>query len=76
MAPRTRSIFEAILAHYPEAETGVPAARALHVVTIDSVPLAYYEWTGSEWNLSSVGTGGLSFPPYMFADRIPARCAA
>ncbi len=71
LAPRTQSIFEAVLANYPEEETGIPAHRVLHIVTIDRVPIAFWEWDGDEWELKSVGTGGLSFPPYMFAERMP-----
>jgi len=34
-------------------------------------PIAFYEWDGSDWIYQSAPTGGLSFPPYAYADRIP-----
>ena len=69
LAPRTESIFRSIMETY-DTSLG-PAHRALHIVTLDSVPLSYYKRVEDAWELSSTGTSGLSFPPYMFAERIP-----
>lgn len=71
LTKRNEAIFKAIISHYPEQPNGVPAANTIHVLTIDEAPIAYYEWTGTEWTRSEVPTGGLSFPPYFYADRIP-----
>ncbi len=71
LTKRNEAIFKAIISHYPEQSNGVTAANTIHVLTIDEAPIAYYEWTGTEWTRSVAPTGGLSFPPYFYADRIP-----
>lgn len=71
LASRTEAIFDAVVSLYDEDEVGVPARNALHIVSLNTVPIAFYEWTGEEWLLKTAGTSGLSFPPYMFADRMP-----
>lgn len=68
---RNEAIFEAIIAHFPEQANGVPAANTIHVLTVFEAPIAIYEWTGTGWTRSVRPTGGLSFPPYFYADRIP-----
>ncbi len=71
LTKRNEAIFKAIISHYPEQASGVPAANTIHVLTVDEAPIAYYEWTGTAWVRSVAPTGGLSFPPYFYADRIP-----
>ncbi len=71
LTKRNEAIFEAIVAHYPEQANGVTAANTIHVLTVFEAPIAIYEWTGSAWTRSVQPTGGLSFPPYFYADRIP-----
>lgn len=71
LAPRTEAIFDAILSFYEEEKTGVPIENALHIATIDNAPISFYDFENGEWNLGSVGTSALSFPPYMFAERMP-----
>lgn len=71
LTARNEAIFKAIISHYPEQANGATAANTIHVLTIDEAPIAYYEWTGTEWVRSVAPTGGLSFPPYFYADRIP-----
>lgn len=71
LTKRNEAIFKAIISYYPEQGSGVTAANTIHVLTIDEAPMAYYEWTGTEWTRSVTPTGGLSFPPYFYADRIP-----
>lgn len=71
LTARNEGIFKAIVSHYPEQPHGVTASHTVHVLTIDEAPIAYYEWDGAEWTRSVAPTGGLSFPPYFYADRIP-----
>ncbi len=47
------------------------ASQTVHTITLREVPIGFYEWSGTEWVYDSVPTSGLSFPPYIFADRIP-----
>lgn len=68
---RNQDIFEAITWHLPERSHGVTRANMVHAITLRDVPISYYEWTGSEWTYNEVPTGALSFPPYMYAGRIP-----
>jgi hypothetical protein len=70
---RNRAILEAITSHRSDQPSGVTAADTIHVVALEDVPISYYEWTGSEWMSAVAPTGGLSFPPYAHADRIPAK---
>jgi hypothetical protein len=67
---RNRSIFEAITFYFPDT-AGASKANTVHIITVDEAPIAYYEWSGSEWTYASAPTGGLSFPPYAYADRLP-----
>jgi hypothetical protein len=67
---RNRAIFEAIVSHYEEPASGIPVTATVHVIALNEVPINYFEWSGSEWTEGSVLTGGLSFPPYAYADRI------
>tara|TARA_R110002073_G_C9489873_1_gene580738 strand:- start:3119 stop:4135 length:1017 start_codon:yes stop_codon:yes gene_type:complete len=67
---RNRSIFEAITFYFPET-AGASKANTVHIITVDEAPIAYYEWSGSEWTYETAPTGGLSFPPYAYSDRIP-----
>lgn len=71
LTQRNEAIFEAIVSHYPAQANGVTAANTIHVLTVFEAPIAIYEWTGTEWTRSVRPTGGLSFPPYFYADRIP-----
>ncbi len=71
LTQRNEAIFEAIISYYPEQANGVTAANTIHVLTVAEAPIVIYEWTGSEWTRSVRPTGGLSFPPYFYADRIP-----
>jgi hypothetical protein len=67
---RNRSIFEAITFYFPDT-AGTSKANTVHVITVDEAPIAYYEWSGSEWTYATDPTGGLSFPPYAYRDRMP-----
>ncbi len=71
LTARNEGIFKAILSYFPEQASGVPAANTIHVLSVDDAPISYYEWTGTAWTRSVTSTGGLSFPPYVYADRIP-----
>ena len=71
LAPRNEAIFEAIISYYPEQANGAPAANTIHVLTIEEAPMAYYDWNGVQWTRVVTPTGGLSYPPYFYADRIP-----
>lgn len=73
LATRNRAVFEAIISYFPEQASGVPASNTIHVVTVDEMPIAFYEWDGSAWNYDTAPTGGLSFASYLYADRIPER---
>ncbi|MBL4633045.1 MAG: hypothetical protein JKY56_04190 [Kofleriaceae bacterium] len=69
---RNEAIFEAITSYFPVQASGVTAENTIHVITLNEAPIAYYDWDGSEWSYQTAPTGGLSFPPYAYADRIPA----
>ncbi len=68
---KNQAIFEAIVSYFPDSPFGVPAANTIHFISLDEAPIPFYEWTGSEWQYDTAPTGGLSFPPYAYADRIP-----
>lgn len=68
---RNQGIFEAITYHFPAQDHGVSSANTIHVITLDEAPISFYEWDGTNWNFATAPTGGLSFPPYAYADRIP-----
>jgi len=71
LTERNEAIFDALVAHFPEQRLELDPERVVHVLDLRSVPLSYYEHVDGEWVLDTVGTGGLSFPPYMHGDRIP-----
>ena len=48
-------------------------SNILHLISLSTVPIPFYEWDGSEWQLMEVPTGGLSHPLYIYEDRIPDR---
>ena len=68
---RNIDILNAILAQYPTQDHGVGREDTVHVVTLNEVPISYFEWTGTTFQEGVVPTGALSFPPYVHADRIP-----
>ncbi len=68
---RAIAIFEAIVAHLPEDPLSIPASNTIHLMSFNEVPIPFYEWNGAEWIYNSVPTGGLSLPPYTYADRMP-----
>lgn len=72
LTERNEAIFDALVAHFPETALELDPQRVVHVLDLRSVPLSYYEHVDGQWVLDTVGTGGLSFPPYMHGDRIPA----
>ncbi len=68
---RNAAIFNAMVAQLPAEELGLDVANTVHILNLRSVPLSYYEHRDGEWVLDTVGTGGLSFPPYMHVGGIP-----
>lgn len=71
LTQRNESIIRAIVSYFPEQAHGVPAGNTIHVLAVNEAPISYYEWTNNEWVYATAPTGGLSFPPYAYADRIP-----
>lgn len=71
LTDRNTQIFDAMVRQFPAEELGLDPANTVHILNLSSVPLSYYEYEDGEWVLDTVGTGGLSFPPYMHGDRIP-----
>ncbi len=72
LTARNEEIFDAFVANFPGEELGLDPAQTVHIVDLKSVPLSFYEYVDGQWVLDTVSTGGLSFPPYMHGDRIPA----
>jgi hypothetical protein len=68
---RTEAILEAIVAHMPSDTLDVPAHRTVHLISLQEVPIPFYEWDGAAWVYDSVPTGGLSLPSYIYEERMP-----
>lgn len=68
---RSTNIFEAIISKSPKDSLGISDAHTIHVISLQNVPIGFFEYTNDTWIRSSVPTGGLSMPPYYLADRVP-----
>jgi len=71
LTPRTTGIFESMTAVLPAEDLGLDRTRVVHILDLKSVPLSFFEWVEGAWELDTVSTAGLSFPPYMHGERIP-----
>ncbi|HBP17531.1 MAG TPA: hypothetical protein DEA08_07050 [Planctomycetes bacterium] len=69
LAPATERVFRGVI-----GKEGPGAVSSVHFVSIRKVDTGWWE-RGSDgaWRYETAGTSACSFPPYMFADRIPAR---
>lgn len=69
LAPATQRVFAGVIGN-----EGPGAALSVHFVSIKTVSTGWWEHDDeSGWRYETAATSACSFPPYLFADRIPAR---
>jgi hypothetical protein len=69
LAPATERVFRAVIGN-----EGPGAELSVHFISLRDVDTGWWErGDDGTWRYETADTGACSFPPYMFADRIPAR---
>jgi hypothetical protein len=69
LAPATEQVFRAVV-----GDSGPGAVLSVHFVSLRNVETGWWEHDDDGgWRYATAGTSACSFPPYMFADRIPSR---
>jgi hypothetical protein len=68
LAAATERLFRAVI-----GDGGPGAELSVHFISVRKVDTGWWERADGAWKYRTAGTSACSFPPYMFADRIPAR---